>query len=101
LSPTDNTGLFSSTQMELPAADAYSIAIFQVNSNGYDYSINIPDATVKMGENGDEMNITFSHNRADSGNTASQFRVGGILTVDGEEAVGSYEGTVTVTVTYE
>ncbi|TXD94057.1 DUF4402 domain-containing protein [Gillisia hiemivivida] len=71
------------------------------------YGVSIPQLTLKNTvDDSKTMIVDFTHslsegNNTSSGNTAGTFVVGGKLTVGGDQFAGSYDGTATVTVSYE
>ena len=97
---------FSNPDSNAPStgADTPTAAKFDVTAaSGYAFNVYIP-ATILSGA-GDDMDISFTHSLAASGNTGTgepeSLYVGGLLSVNPDQLEGEYTGTVTVTVAYE
>lgn len=105
LHPKTGKRTYSDSQMEVNSS-SFSVAEFQVAiEDGYTYSVNITNTTLS-GPGSDDMTLEFTHSfdptsNLSSGNTKDRFTVGGVLTVNANQTVGSYTGDAVVTVTYE
>ena len=101
-----NERTFSNPDLSAPSTgdDAPTAAEFKVTA-AIDYKYNVHIPSTQLDGDGDSMPISFTHSLEDSGNIGSGNEeiliVGGLLTVNGGQAEGEYEGTVTVTVAYE
>lgn len=78
------------------SADGFSVS----GEDGRSYSITVGGGTVTSGTN--NMSFTTSASKASGSLTGGSdtFSVGGTLTVGANQAVGSYSGSYTATVTY-
>lgn len=101
----DGTRTFSDPGMKvLSSGTAASAASFEITAaSDYSYSIAIPATT--LSNEVENMDIEFTQSLPVSGTvgtgTAQILNVGGLLSVNGGQAEGEYEGTVTVTISYE
>jgi spore coat protein U-like protein len=94
-SSTDNPDLLDPT-------DEGQVGTFEVTAaSGYSYSISIPSTTLTG--DGEAMDIIFNNNLGESSSGTGGVQnliLGGILSVNGSQAEGAYQGEVTVTVSY-
>ena len=104
---TAGTRTFSNNNMEVITSTEITAASFDVTAaNEYAYSISIP--STELEGDGVNMPVSFTYdlegitegNGAGTG-AAQTLLVGGLLTVADEQAEGTYEGEVEVTVAYE
>ena len=102
LSPL-NVVTFSDTDMEI-ASNSYSVPTFSVTAEeGQTYKVVAEGGELQSGTDGPKMlldEITTSL-EGDTGNSASDFTVGGRLNVSASQPSGDYTGEVKVTVSYE
>lgn len=89
------------TNVERIAADPVSADHFTVtNPESVGYTINLPaSATITDGTHNMTVN-TFTHSCSASPCTATEFYVGGKLTIGQGQDAGEYEGTYPVSLTY-
>lgn len=105
MDPKTGKRTYSQTGMEV-LSSSFSVAEFNVTiQENYTYSVSIPNISLS-GPDNSTMELNFTHSldptsNMSSGNTSDRFTVGGELQVNGGQTVGSYTGTVEVTVTYE
>ncbi|HSI71307.1 MAG TPA: DUF4402 domain-containing protein [Gillisia sp.] len=104
--PTDGGARIIPAAMDISSTS--SAATFTVTAEeNTSYSISIPQLELKNSDDETQiMIVDFTHNLGEgenqsTGNTVEEFVVGGKLTVNGDQAVGTYSGTATVTVSYE
>ena len=105
----DGTRTFSNNDMNITSTDSHTAALFEVTAaNGISYNVTIPATQLNGATSSETMDITFTHNVDDvasesyTGTGSPQnLNVGGLLSVNAGQAADLYEGTVTVTVSYE
>ncbi len=98
------TRTFSNTSMEVTTSlETPTSAKFEITApTGYTYGISVPSTIQSFGSF--EIPVSFTHSQGatnNDGGTTDILYVGGLLDIAGNEDPGTYEGTVTVTVTYE
>jgi spore coat protein U-like protein len=100
------TGLdrdFSTTDMEIASMTSFGVPTFTVDAAGSTYGITLNVTQAPKETGGSTMTLNdLTHNLpSDGSNNATSFKIGGKLSVPSTQAVGTYTGKVTVTVTYE
>lgn len=96
---------YSDPAMKLPSTDILvNPAKFDISApEGTLFTVAIPNSSLTGP--GTAMPISFTHNLDAAGNVGStsitKLNVGGLLQVNGDQEPGKYEGTVTVTVSYQ
>ena len=107
LHPKTGKRTYSDNKMEVNSS-SFALAMFNVSiEENYTYSVTIANTVLKSTAAGAaDMPLEFTHSfdptsNASSGNTKLSFGVGGKLTVNANQTVGSYTGDAVVTVSYE